>query len=107
MQRTKCLNKSAASLRALSPHPDIADANAAYNLMIAEQFKDGKLSESEFLAKEADRRSQDIAEVQRRDLAQRNTNAQERPQAVVVYPMNNTMPVFRAPCLMGPRGPTC
>ena len=107
MQRTKCLNNSAATLRALSPHPDIADANAAHNLMIAEQFRDGKITEAEFLSKETANRSQGIAEVQRRDLAQRAVNAQERPQAVVVYPMTNTMPVFRAPCAMGPRGLAC
>lgn len=107
IQRTKCLNNSAATLRALSPHPDIAEANAAYNLMIAEQFRDGKLTEAEFLAKETAHRSQGIAEGQRRDLAQRSVESQERPQAVVVYPMTNTMPVFRAPCAMGPRGPAC
>jgi len=107
IQRTKCLNKSSELVRPFAAYPDISDATAAYNLMLAEQFRDGKISEGELLAKETERRSQGIAEAERRGLANRAVNAQERPHSVVVYPMNNTMPVFRAPCLMGPRGPTC
>lgn len=107
MQRTKCLNQAAELMRPYSAYPDITDATGAYNVMLAEQFRDGKITEAEFLAKETERRSQGMAEVQRRELAKRSVAAQENPQAVVVYPMTNTMPVFRAPCLPGPRGPTC
>lgn len=107
IQRTKCLNRSADLLRPYVAYPDITDATGAYNLMLAEQFRDGKITEAEFLAKETERRSQGMAEAERRGLAQRAVAAQESPQQVIVYPMNNTMPVYRVPCLPGPLGPTC
>jgi hypothetical protein len=107
MQRTKCLNGAAEMMRPFSAYPDITDATGAYNLMLAEQFKDGKITEAELLAKETERRSQGMAEVERRDLAKRSVNAQESPRAVMVYPMGNPIQPFRFQCLPGPRGPVC
>jgi hypothetical protein len=107
MQRTKCLNRAADLLRPYISYPEITDATGAYNLMLAEQFRAGKITEAEFLAKETERRSQGLAEAERRDLAKRAVSAQESPQAVVVYPMTNTMPVFRPACIHGPLRTVC
>jgi hypothetical protein len=89
-------------MRPFSAYPDISDATGAYNVMLAEQFKDGKITEAAFLAKETERRLQGLAEAERRDHAKRAVSAQESPQAVVVYPMANKMPAFRQACIHSP-----
>ena len=66
VDRAKCFNAARQRLMPYEPYPDLVQVYRAYTIVVAEQFRDGKLSESEMHAKLAEKQAQLTSESQRR-----------------------------------------
>jgi hypothetical protein len=106
VDRAKCLNAALQRLVPYDPYPDITQVFRAYTVVVAEQFRDGKLSESEANMKIAEKRTQLASESQRR-LATSNPPV----QSIIIMPMPMPTPVpmtpYRLPCPPGPYNLAC
>ena len=77
VERAKCQTEAWAILRPIMPYPDLLDLMIASRLTIAEQIQNGKLTIAQANEQIAAKRSEIVAEEQRRNLANRSVAAQE------------------------------
>ena len=77
VERAKCQTEAMAILRPIMPYPDLQDSMIAIRLAIAEQVQNGKLTIAQGNEQIAAKRSEIVAEEQRRNLANRSVAAQE------------------------------
>ena len=77
VERAKCQTEAWAILRPTTPYPDLLDLMIASRLAIAEQVQNGKLTIAQANEQIAAKRSELVAEEQRRNLANRSVAAQE------------------------------
>jgi hypothetical protein len=104
--RANCFNQANEVMSQYAPHPDLLQVYRAYVVVVAEQFRDGKLSESEMHAKLAEKHAQLNSESQRR-FAARNPPIQ--PILMMPMPMPTPVPMtpYRLPCPPGPYTLAC
>jgi hypothetical protein len=81
MARTKCQTEAFEILRPIAPYPDLMDRFIASQITIAERVWNGRLTIAQANEQIAIKRSEFVAEEQRRNLANRSVGAQENVAA--------------------------
>jgi hypothetical protein len=81
MDHAKCVNDAVNVIRPFVPYPDLLDQDNANRMLMAERLQQGKMTPAEATQEMAQRRSQVLAEEQRRGLANRAVSAQESAAA--------------------------
>jgi len=102
--RAKCMNDASEPIMAYHPHPDLNNVWRAHIVLIAEQFRDGKITESELHAKAAEKQAQLTSESQRRFAA---SNPPIQPVLMMPMPTPSPMMPYRLPCPPGPYTLAC
>jgi hypothetical protein len=100
----KCFNTAMQRLIPYERYPDLTQVFRAYTVVVAEQFRDGKLSESEYHAKIAEKQAQLTSESQRRFAA---SNPPIQPILMMQMPTPVPMTPYRLPCPPGPYTLAC
>jgi hypothetical protein len=77
LARIQCLNQALEVIRPVMPYPDLLDTYMASRLAIAERVQNKQMSVAEGNALIMQKKSDIVAEEQRRQLASRSVNAQE------------------------------
>jgi hypothetical protein len=106
VNRVKCFIAAKRRLMPYEPNPDLVQVSMAHTMLVAEQFRDGKISESEFHAKLAEKQAQLTSESHRRFAA---SNPPIQPILMMPMPMPAPVPVmpYRLPCPPGPYTLAC
>ena len=81
VERAQCINAGVAIMRPFVPFPDLLDQDMANRAAMAERLQQGKITLAEANSELAQRRSQIVAEEQRRQLSGRAVSAQESAAA--------------------------
>jgi hypothetical protein len=79
--RARCQTEALAIMRPIAPYPDLIDLFIASRIAIAERVQNGQVTIAQANEAIATKRSEIIAEEQRRQLANRSVSAQENAAA--------------------------
>jgi hypothetical protein len=77
ISRAKCQGEALAIIRPIAPYPDVLDLFIASRIAIAERLQNGQMTVAQANEAIAAKRSELVAEEQRRQLARRSVAAQE------------------------------